>query len=121
MANQFTTGKREGHDQATKDKTRAELLMNRLEKCASGEVELTSVQVAAAKVVLDKVKPSLQAVSQSQEDPWAEKSEEELLEQVKALITSRPELLAGVKHLLEPVRQVGSEPESVVGEQQRAA
>ncbi len=109
MANQFTTGKREGHDQATKDKTRAELLMQRLTECAEGTKELTSVQVAAAKVVLDKVKPSLQAIQQSQEDPFEGMTLEQLREQIKALITSRPELARDLNIGVKLVESPGSD------------
>lgn len=106
MANAYTTGKRDRMDPAQKDKIRAEMMMQRMVDCAEGKIELTTAQVSAAKVVLDKVKPSLQAIQQSTEDPWADKSEDELLESVVALITSQPQLLARVRAALEPVRPV---------------
>jgi hypothetical protein len=106
VANRWDEGDKQ--PQATKDKIRAENLSQRLEQFVAGEIELSQAQVSAAKVLIDKGKPSLQAVSQSQEDPMAGRTEEELLEQIRDLISSRPELLAGVKHLVEPVKDAAA-------------
>lgn len=109
MANQFTKGSRKSHDQATKDKIRAELLAKRLYKYANSKGEkakkyrMDTAQVAAAKVLIDKGKPSLQAVEQVDRDPWADKSEEDIETMVKALITSHPGLIAKLGIGLRPV------------------
>ena len=47
------------HAQKTKELIRASQLLNRLTKCAKGEVEMTSVQVKAATVVINKEIPDL--------------------------------------------------------------
>jgi hypothetical protein len=72
-ANQFTTGKRTKHDESTRDKMRAEKLAARLYAYAASEededgktVTLDPTQIAAAKILIDKGKPSLQAIEQSQ-------------------------------------------------------
>ena len=61
MANQFTSGRREHHLQATREKIQAANLIHRLQECVFGKVELSSQQVAAAKTLLAKVLPDLQA------------------------------------------------------------
>jgi len=61
MANQFTSGRREHHLQATREKIQAANLIHRLQECVFGKVELSSQQVAAAKALLAKVLPDLQA------------------------------------------------------------
>lgn len=98
--NHFTTGKRSKQDEATKDRIRAELLAQRLHAFVTGtkdehgrNVELSPAQVSAAKVLIDKGKPSLQAVEQQQVNEWDKMDEEEVLEMVKALITANPGLI----------------------------
>jgi hypothetical protein len=120
-ANQFTTGKREKLDDAVRDRMRAERAAEKLERLMDSDKASTSEQIAAAKALIPFGKATLQSQEIKQAEPWQDKSEEELLEQVRALISSRPELLAGVKHLVEPPKEVGSVAESVVGEQQKVA
>lgn len=99
MANQFTKGTRKKHDESTKDKIRAELLAQRLYKFAKSKAEkrekldMTPAQVAAAKVLIDRGKPALQAIEQTNINPMDAMSDEEIREQVKALITLHPWLL----------------------------
>ena len=112
--NQFTTGKRTKHDQRTKDAIRAELLSQRLQAFVTGQVEdddenksvpdLSPAQVAAAKILIDKGKPSLQAVEQQQVNEWDQMSEEQIKDTVRALILSRPELLQELN--LQPAMKV---------------
>lgn len=129
MANQFTSGggskgPKKAHDQSTRDKIRAELLAKRLYKYAkaSGEMAeklaMSPSQVAAAKVLIDKGKPSLQAVEQTEGDPWANKSDEELELMVRALITSNPSLIVKLGIGLRAVDQAPADPNTVVDEQQ---
>jgi hypothetical protein len=102
MANQFTKGTRKRHDEHTKDKIRAEQLSRRLFKFAKAkgekvkENDMTQGQVAAARVLIERGKPALQAIEQTNINPLDTASPEEIQEQVKALITSRPELLMSI-------------------------
>lgn len=107
MANQFD---RRGppdriktkHDESTKDKIRAEMLSKRLEKYAKARGKgiqkhhMEPAQVQAAKVLIDRGKPVLQAIETTQTNPWDSMSEQEMYEQVKALITSSQSLLLRV-------------------------
>lgn len=102
MANQFTKGTRTAHDESTKDKIRAELLSKRLEKYAKARGKaiqkhhMEPAQVAAAKVLIERGKPALQSITQELINPWDSMSEQEMYEQVKALITSSQSLLLRV-------------------------
>lgn len=129
MPNQFTSGggskgPKKKHDQATKDKIRAELLAQRLYKFAKAKGDkaknyrMDAAQVAAAKVLIDKGKPSLQAVEQTNIDHHEELTPESRLAMVQALISSNPELINQLNLMPKPV-QVG--PESVVSTSQRSA
>lgn len=51
------------HLERTRDKIRASMLINRLEKCVEGKVELSGPQVTAALGLIKKVLPDLQAVA----------------------------------------------------------
>jgi hypothetical protein len=123
VANQFTSGggskgPKKHHDQATRDKIRAELLAKRLYKFANAKGEkakkysMDSAQVAAAKVLIDKGKPSLQAVEQTEVNQWDKMSEEEMLGMVQALITSHPELIQKLNLQAKPVQVEPRESES---------
>lgn len=50
------------HIDDVRAKIQASQIVNRLTKCAMGEIDLTPSQVNAAKTLLDKVLPNLQAV-----------------------------------------------------------
>lgn len=91
--NQFTTGKRTKHDELTKAKIRATFAADRLEAYIKGETSLEPAQVAAAKALMDKGMPSLQAVEQKNVSEFEEMSEDEMREYVRALILSHPELI----------------------------
>lgn len=58
-------GRRRGivHDQNTRDKIQAAQIINRLQGCVMGEIELSSQQVNAAKTLLNKVLPDVQSIS----------------------------------------------------------
>lgn len=110
-ANQFTTGKRSKHDDATRDKMRAEHLAKRLFAFAAkqkdeetGEdVEMDATRIAAAKILIDKGKPNLQAVEQTQLNEWDNMTEDEMVSMVNALITSNPGLIQKLGIGLRPV------------------
>lgn len=110
MANQFTKGTRTKHDESTKDKIRAELLAQRLFKFAKSKGDkavkndMSQAQVAAARVLIERGKPALQAVEQTNVNPMDEMSQEQLLEQARALITSHPELIAQLNLMPKPVQ-----------------
>jgi hypothetical protein len=50
------------HDEETRAKIKAAQIINRLQQCIDGEVELSAQQVSAAKTLLDKALPNLQAI-----------------------------------------------------------
>lgn len=77
-------------------KIKAGILISRLAKAASGKIELTKSQLEASKMLLDKAVPSLQAVEQTVISATDSMSEDEVKEQVKALITSSPALLMSI-------------------------
>ena len=109
-ANHFTTGKRIRMDDAQKDKIRAEILAQRLFKFAKAKGEkadklhMDPAQVAAAKVLIERGKPALQAIEQTEVNPYDRMTEDELEEHVRALITSNPGLIErlGIKPKLVP-------------------
>lgn len=55
------------HDEETRAKIQAAQIINRLHNCVMGKVELSPAQVSAAKTLLDKALPNLQAVDMSAE------------------------------------------------------
>jgi hypothetical protein len=104
MANQFSRRGphdriKKGHDDATKDKIRAEMLSKRLEKFAKARGEqiakhhMEPAQVQAAKVLIERGKPALQAISHETKDPYEGMSDEEIKSQAKAHISSRVSLV----------------------------
>jgi hypothetical protein len=108
MANQFTKGTRKRHDDATKDKIRAESLTQRLYKFAkakgekAGELAMSQAQVAAAKVVIERGKPALQSIEQRiTEEPV---TEEQLMAQMHSLLAD-PTIRAQLKAHLEGLDQ----------------
>lgn len=50
------------HDDETRAKIQAGVIIDRLTRCIKGEVELSGPQVSAAKTLLGKVLPDLQAI-----------------------------------------------------------
>ena len=127
MANQFTKAEAEGlakptsvnqfsrpgsrrtkHDEGTKDRIRAELVAKRLHKFAMAKGEnikkhwMDAPQVAAAKVIVDKGKPSLQAVEQTVLGEWDNLSQEELESIAKALILQHPEIIKALNLVPAP-------------------
>jgi hypothetical protein len=104
MANQFSRRGppdriKKGHDDSTKDKIRAEMLSKRLEKFAKArgkqiaKYHMEPAQVQAAKVLIERGKPALQAITQEVINPHDQMSDEELREQAKALISAKVSLV----------------------------
>jgi len=123
--NQFTKARERGEpmpyraphklDDQTKDKIRAEILSRRVYRYANAKghaldkYRMEPAQVQAAKVLIDKGKPSLQAVETSTADPFEDMSVETMVEQCKALILSHPEIIQALNLIPNPavVQQTG--------------
>jgi hypothetical protein len=105
-ANQFTTGKRKGHDQATKDKIRAEVAAGFLEQVLDNQDADNSTKVAAAKALLPYGKSTYSSIEERQISEWDQKSPEDIRDMVRALITAHPELLDEFKPGVRPVEHV---------------
>ncbi len=90
------------HDESTKDKIRAEMLSKRLEKYAKARGKqiakhhMEPAQVQAAKVLIERGKPALQSIEQKTINPHDDMSEEQLREQVRALIASDISVLIAI-------------------------
>lgn len=106
MANQFSRRGpadkiKKGHDEQTKDKIRAERLAKRLFRYANSKgkqaekYRMEAAQVQAAKVLIERGKPALQAVEQRLvEEP---KTEGEIMAQLRSLLSdpgARAQLVA---------------------------
>lgn len=96
-------------DDQTKDKIRAEILSRRVYRYANAKghaldkYRMEPAQVQAAKVLIDKGKPSLQAIEQSNADPFDSMSVEMMVEQCRALILSHPEIIQALNLVPAPV------------------
>lgn len=124
MANQYTSAAELGMPakaERSKDAVRAELLCQRLAAFAldqPGEdgqkVELDAVRVQAAKILIDKGKPNLQAIEQVNYDGDEHADPEQLKAKLKAIATANPSLLSEV---LAEIAQskVGDPPLKAVG------
>jgi len=53
------------HQDLVRTKIQASVILNRLTKCVQGKIEMSAVQVAAARILLDKSVPSLQSTEVS--------------------------------------------------------
>jgi hypothetical protein len=97
--NAYMKGTRDRMDPRQKAAIRASQLSNRLHKFAMAKGEkvkkhyMDQAQVSAAKVLIDKGMPSLQAIEQTEVNQFEKMSEDELLDLVNALITSNPGLI----------------------------
>lgn len=114
MANQFTKGTRKKHDEATKDRIRAEALARRVYKYAKATGErvnkyrMEPAQVAAAKVLIERGKPALQAVEQRNVEEPA--TEEQIMAQLRSLLAD-PGARAQIQAMLEGSPQPVSAPQ----------
>ena len=92
--NQWTKRKEMGQQlpDRDKDKHRAECAAAMLDQHLQGNREMSATQVQAAKILMDKGKPSLQAVESTVVEPAVMRSEAELYEELKAALRSRPDL-----------------------------
>lgn len=54
--------KRSAHDAKTRERIQTTMLINRLQSCAAGEVEMTSQQIKSAEILLRKAVPDLQSI-----------------------------------------------------------
>jgi hypothetical protein len=74
-----------------RDKVRAEALANHLEKHVYGKAKLSQTQVQAAKILIDKGKPSLASVEQTTHE--APLDEAETVAKLAHLLAANPALL----------------------------
>jgi hypothetical protein len=89
-SNQFLTGKREHHSEATRDKMRAERAAIVLETIMGEQEASRQERIAAAKALIPFGKATLASVLQTNVDQPP--NEDELLAQLRALIAAKPEL-----------------------------
>lgn len=101
--NQFTTGKREKHDEATRDKMRAAKAAAKLEAILDDPNASKSDQIAAGKELMRYGKLTADRRSEADEDQWANRSEEEIEALVNALFIAHPRLLKQFNVGLRPV------------------
>lgn len=120
MANQFTKGTRKQHDEATKDKIRAEMLSRRLYKYANARGEkikkhaMETAQVAAAKVLIERGKPALQSIEQKIIDEPM--TEQEIMAQLHALLSD-----PGTRAQIQAMLAGSPKPVDVAPQQQTGA
>jgi hypothetical protein len=91
--------------EAWRDRYRAGELIERLVRHARGEVGLSASQIKALEIVLDRLEPRLSAVEQTVHDPDAQKTPEQLLDELGELLKAHPEYVRklGFVPLLEEV------------------
>lgn len=107
-SNQFLKGTRTRMDPRQKAQIQATQLLNRMHKFALGkpigghEIKMDSNQVAAARAVIDKGLPSLQAIEHTENDPFDDMSVDMMVEQCRALILSHPEIIQALNLVPAP-------------------
>jgi len=116
--NQFTKARERGEpmpyrkphkpDDTTKDKIRAEILSRPAYRYANAngaaleKYRMEPAQVQAAKVLIDRGKPTLQAVEMTQTDPLEQMTAEEQMEMARALIAANPGLIQALNLQFAP-------------------
>lgn len=107
--NQYTTGKPERvHVEDMRARIKVGILLSKLERDVEGKIELTDGQRASIKLLIDKALPTLQAVEQSMTEPAVTRSESELLEAMRQLMLSHPDLVQQI--LGEQAKAVAAQP-----------
>lgn len=101
-ANQFTKGTRDKHDQATKDRIRAEVAAQYLENVIADDQADHGTKVAASKALLPYGKSTFASIEQRQIDENEGKTEEQVLEELRTLFLAKPELLARLNLAWKP-------------------
>lgn len=101
-ANQFTKGTRDKHDQATRDRIRAEVAAQYLENVIADDQADHGTKVAASKALLPYGKSTYSSIEQRQIDENEGKTEEQVLEELRALFLAKPELLARLNLAWKP-------------------
>jgi hypothetical protein len=117
-SNGWAARREEKDRERIRERIQVGMLVTQLEKASQGEIDLSPTQVSAAKILLDKALPSLQAVEHTEGNSFEQMSEEEILGLVNALITSNPGLIAKLGIGLRPVQDA---PEGVKAPQQSAS
>lgn len=85
------------------DRYQAGALMDELAAHYKGERELSSTQIKAIELVLDRVAPKLSAVEQVESNPLESMTQEQRIDMVRALITANPALLTALNLAPKPV------------------
>lgn len=85
-SNRWLHRREEKDREAIRQRIQVDMICAKLERAAKGEIDLSPTQVQAAKVLLDKTLPSLQAVEQTQMDAPA--TEEEIMAQLHSLLAN---------------------------------
>jgi len=95
-------------DPRQKAQIQATQLLNRLHKYAlargkkAEKLAMKAEQVSAARAVIDKGLPSLQAIETKEADPFNDMSVETMVEQCRALILSHPEIIQALNLVPAP-------------------
>ena len=96
-SNGFIAARRKVREQLDVESMRKRIkvgnLLARLYKAGRGKLDLSSNQIQAIKLLLDKAMPTLQAVETSYSEPAVERSEPELVAELKRVFDSSPGLL----------------------------
>ena len=112
------------HEEKTKDEIRGSQLINLLSQFANTGLyngkPVDSNRIAAARAALPFLRPTLQAVEQTNISETDKMSEEELLGWAQALITAHPELIPQLNLKPKPVQVDPEADTSVVSSQQTA-
>jgi hypothetical protein len=122
--NRYTTGARSEMPIKEKDALRAEFAAKKLEAFMRDPQKhpMEPTEVTAAKILLDKGKPSLQAVEQTNIEPALARTEAEIIESLSKIIEANPDILTQLIALR--ARSEASKPapvgQSVSSEQQNA-
>lgn len=101
----------EARSERWRESIQASSILNRLKDHGDGKLQkpLEATQIKAYEVILDRIAPKLSAVEQTNVGEHEAKSPEQLVEQVRALITANPELLAKLNLTAKPVLAASSE------------
>lgn len=98
--------------EAHRKRIKVGMLMAKLMRAAEGKLELSTTQVAASKILLDKALPTLQAIEQTFVEAAVTRSEPELLAALRDLMLAHPHLVQQI--LGEQARNAADAQPSVV-------
>ena len=113
--------KRQQDDSRHRMMTRVSKMVNRIADCADGKLEMTSAQLKAAEMLLNRTVPVLSAIPMINDDDTEDLSREEIEARIKQKIEDSPMLgiLAGLTPNTIDGTVVTKESESVDGSAQK--